>query len=289
MKLKKVFAGMTAVLLVGLNLNLIPASATDSYRDVLYSVLNTQKYGDVQFSVMEGSTKVENNSFAICDINGDGIRELLIKWDDTYMAGMEEAVFSKDAQGNVFCKGELGVINDYYDNGVIKSYASHNQTPSSFWPYGLMRYNPTTQKYELIASVSAWDKSIESTYEGKTFPDWADTSGTGTVYYITPVGGNYTDTAPVDVTDYNAWFQEYTEDASAQIVPEYWHLTATNIDYVCNLLETTTPTAQNTVSGDNNHDGRVDATDAAYILQYSAEVGAGNFTGTLEEYVNAMK
>jgi hypothetical protein len=43
--------------------------------------------------------------------------------------------------------------------------------------------------------------------------------------------------------------------------------------------------AESTVFGDINGDGKVDASDAAVILEYAAANGAGNFTGTLEEYV----
>jgi len=39
--------------------------------------------------------------------------------------------------------------------------------------------------------------------------------------------------------------------------------------------------------GDINNDGEINAKDAALILVYAAEVGAGNFKGTIEEYVNS--
>lgn len=39
--------------------------------------------------------------------------------------------------------------------------------------------------------------------------------------------------------------------------------------------------------GDINNDGEINAKDAALILVYAAEVGAGNFSGTIEEYVNS--
>ena len=38
--------------------------------------------------------------------------------------------------------------------------------------------------------------------------------------------------------------------------------------------------------GDFNHDGEVNASDAAIMLIYAAEHGAGTFSGTFEEYVN---
>ncbi len=41
------------------------------------------------------------------------------------------------------------------------------------------------------------------------------------------------------------------------------------------------------VFGDFNHDGEVNASDAAIMLIYAAEHGAGTFSGTFEEYVNS--
>ena len=39
--------------------------------------------------------------------------------------------------------------------------------------------------------------------------------------------------------------------------------------------------------GDFNHDGEVNASDAAIMLIYAAAHGAGTFPGTFEEYVNS--
>ena len=47
----------------------------------------------------------------------------------------------------------------------------------------------------------------------------------------------------------------------------------------------TTPSSRS--MGDINNDGEVNAKDAALILVYAAEIGAGNFDGTIEEYVNS--
>ena len=38
--------------------------------------------------------------------------------------------------------------------------------------------------------------------------------------------------------------------------------------------------------GDFNHDGEVNASDAAIMLIYAAEHGAGTFSGSFEEYVS---
>ena len=283
MKFKKAFAGMTAVLLMCFNLSMIPVSAADTYRDVLYSVLNTQKYGDVEFP---SSDNISEETFAIADINGDGKKELIISFKNTITAWQKKVIFGKDNLGNIYCEADnLGVSCDFYNNGVLKSYLSHNQSLSSvFYPYQLMQYHSQSGTYEPIATVEAWNKSEHATnYEGTTFPDSIDTSGTGQVYQIS-IGDTYNQNY-VDSSTYRSWLGQYTDSASGWVAPQYWYLTTAGIDYVCELQETNDSPIQTADSGDHNHDGRVDATDAAYILQYAAEIGAGNFTGTLDEYM----
>lgn len=285
---RKLTAGFSA-LAIGSSFAAVPASAAESYEDVLNSILNTQKYGDIVFETMDGFD-TDGNQFAVCDVDGDGQKELLVKWSNTFVAGQQEVIFSKDASGNIVHKGTASISIEYYDNGVFISQWSHNQTLSDFYPYTLEKYNSDTGKYEIIGSVVAWDKEIASVNEdGKAFPDSADTSGTGRVYYIlTPDNWDLYAGTPLDVTEYEAWLQQYTGSASAVIRPQYWTMTANYISPVCKLQETT-GSVQSQALGDHNHDGSTDAADAACILQYAAEVGAGNFFGTLPEFIQSSK
>ena len=52
------------------------------------------------------------------------------------------------------------------------------------------------------------------------------------------------------------------------------------------ILETEAPDPTEPIYGDFNHDGEVNASDAAIMLIYAAAHGAGTFPGTFEEYVN---
>jgi len=52
---------------------------------------------------------------------------------------------------------------------------------------------------------------------------------------------------------------------------------------------TTEPSETEFPVGDHNQDGAVDAADAACILQYAAEVGAGLFSGTLPEFMQSIR
>jgi len=285
---RKLMTGISA-LAICMSCTAVPVSAAESYQDVLTTILNTQKYGDIVFETMEGFD-TDGNSFAVCDVDGDGQKELLVNWSNTFVAGQQEVIFSKDASGNIVQKGTVSISTKYYDNGVLASQWSHNQTLSEFYPYTLEKYNSSTGKYEIVGSVVAWDKEIASVNEeGNAFPDSADVSKTGRVYYIlTPDNWELYSGTPLDVTDYEAWLQQYTGSASAVIQPQYWTMTANYISPVCKLQETA-GSVQTQALGDHNHDGSTDAADAACILQYAAEVGAGLFSGTLPEFMQADK
>ena len=96
---------------------------------------------------------------------------------------------------------------EFYGNGAVKAMLSHNQTGGNLWPYTLYTYLPESDSYQQIAIVHAWDKSLRSTNEwGESFPDTADRSGTGTVYYVEPDG--WEESSPMDEADYLAWEEE---------------------------------------------------------------------------------
>jgi hypothetical protein len=85
----------------------------------------------------------------------------------------------------------------YYDTGVVKSNAAHNQTPSEFWPFTLWAYNAETRMFEDQGSVYAQDK--DSDFPSETpFPADVDQDGDGRVFYLN-------EDAAVDNAAYEEW------------------------------------------------------------------------------------
>ena len=65
------------------------------------------------------------------------------------------------------------------------------------------RYIPESDTYELVGYVHSEDKwPLESNGKSNQYPDEADTSETGTVYYVGTDGWG---TDPMDETDYMEW------------------------------------------------------------------------------------
>lgn len=178
----------------------------------------------------DDSFNIEENKFAIYDVDGDGTEELIILYTDTYSAGMVGLVLSYDSAGeNLVTELMEFPALTFYDNGIIKAEWSHNQGfAGDFWPYNLYQYVAESDSYILVGSVDAWDKEIAAEDgEQNQFPDDIDSSGTGVVYYIM-TNGEYDNTNPVDVSDYEQWLNTCLGSASECQV-DYWNLTEVNI------------------------------------------------------------
>lgn len=173
---------------------------------------------------------MSDNRFALEDVDRDGSVELIVIYSTTYTAGQAHIIYDYDAStGGVreqFIEYPAVV---YFDNGILMVDASHNHTLSEkVWPYTLYQYNAESDSYDVIAQVEAWDKDLSDTdYEGNAFPDDVDKDGDLTVYYIMDAD-NYELKDPVDLEEYEKWFESYRGDAEV-IRPSYMELTEENI------------------------------------------------------------
>ena len=94
------------------------------------------------------------------------------------------------------------------------------------WPYSLYQYLPKSDSYELRGYVYAEDKNIFEVNEAvEKYPDYADNSGTGTVYYV---GTDTWGTTPIDEVDYLVWL-EANQGNIEEIEIEYLPFTEENI------------------------------------------------------------
>ena len=177
---------------------------------------------------LPGEYDMADNRFAVCDVDGDGERELILIYESTMVAGRRGYVFSWNGE-----TGELGVQLEtspeltFYESGAVQSDSQHNQQLISrdFWPYALYRYDKYLDVYVEVGSVHAWGReALENGY-----PEEADKSGTGFVYYIAADGGDSDE--PLDASVYQAWRYVYVRD-SQEIQPEYLALTEENVQSI---------------------------------------------------------
>lgn len=175
------------------------------------------------------------NEFALCDLDGDGEEELLLRWVNAGMAGMADFVFHFDG-GVVSPEFQEFAGVEFYANGAARAGWSHNQGwAGRFWPFNLYQYDPEARAYVEAGVVDAWDRSLFADGEppSAAFPADADADGDGLVYYIltgdwynnqrTPSDGNLDGRLwganPVDGPAMEAWLDSYTGGAEPMELP----------------------------------------------------------------------
>ncbi len=174
------------------------------------------------------------NQFAVCDVDADGIEELLISYCDSTTAGMVFYIFQYDIATDTFVE-ELSEFPSVmlFEGGYLTVGISHNQgMAGGFWPYSIYRYDGTTDSYRQIAFIDAWDEEMfPADYEGNPFPADIDTSDSGFVYYIYRDGNYDEDTAPVDETEHQKLVDE-TYGGREEMEIEYLDLTIENVEKI---------------------------------------------------------
>jgi len=197
-------------------------SARSSGRDtearrVYAAVLRNLMYSGI---LPDGSTVdsvlARAGRFTVGDVDGDGREELVLLYDSGVTAGNNGYIIGYDADtGEIYIQLEGFPDFEFLENGNLKALHSHNQTAGELWPYSLYRYLPESDAYELAGTVYTADKSImQANRREEDYPDEADVSGTGTVYYVSPDSWG---TTPVDEADYLAWLSANGGDSDVQI------------------------------------------------------------------------
>ena len=86
---------------------------------------------------------IEDESFAILDVDGDGKDELLVSISNTYVAGMTEVIYGYDEQtGGVLVEAQNHLAVTHYP-GLLHVMASHNHGYAGdvMWPYQVSIYD----------------------------------------------------------------------------------------------------------------------------------------------------
>lgn len=166
-----------------------------AYEKTLKTILDAGILPDgTQLEIADGFGKMEENTFAIADLNGDGEENLLFCFTTGPMAAMCAFVYGYDADtGELYELTSIFPAFTFYTGGLLKAEWSHNQglAGDKLWPHAMMGYNPATRRYEVFAQVDAWDRErAEVDYNGNPYPAEVDEEGAGYVVLITTFSGD---------------------------------------------------------------------------------------------------
>lgn len=204
-------------------------AAYAAYQSALSQIAFEHVYPDGTDTGFDGvSGFIEDNHFALCDVNSDGKDELIVQFVTAPMSGNVETVYSYDEAGDTLHK-ILSVFPSmtYYTNGLVKEDWSHGSelAGDEYWPYNLYQYSNRSGEYELVAEVNMWSKYVDTVdYKGDIYPADIDTENAGTVFILTQDGITKT----MSKSDYEAWLSDMMGDA-VEMQISYLSLSEENI------------------------------------------------------------
>lgn len=206
-----------------------PKKCREAYQFALQQIAFEHIYPDGTDTGFDGDSGfIEDNHFALTDINRDGQEELIVQFVTAPMAGNIETVYAYREEDDTM-EPLLRVFPavTYYDNGVVKAEWSHGSALAGedYWPYDLYRYRQETGTYVLMAQVDMWSREMGAVdAQGNPYPEDVDKEHSGTVFLLTRDGARET----VSREAYAEWLEGVTGNAGVLTVP-YQGLTEENI------------------------------------------------------------
>lgn len=201
------------------------AQIRDKYAAILSEFIYEYSLPDMEVLIPIGDEyNIQNNQYAITDIDCDGREELIISYTETGMAGMLEVIYDYDPDTELLKREFMDFpMLSYYDNDIIIAYASHDYSMGNgFIPFTLYEYNEKNDEYEQIGNVDTWSKETSDSYKGRPFPDGLDTDHDGVLYNIQQ-GNNESyefEDYKYNLADYEEWYDSHMAGAS-EIEIEY--------------------------------------------------------------------
>lgn len=201
------------------------AAALQKYESALVSFLFDRKWPDGTDleEAEDGGFDFSQNHFAIADVDADGEPELIIQHSETFVAAQLEQVYHYEpATDSLRCELSVYPFCTYYDNGVVKSPAAHNHTPSEFWPFSFHRFDRETGEFSYAGGVYARDK--DSDMDNEPFPTDVDIDGDGRVFYLN-------EDSPIDNAEFEEWEKSFL-DGARELTLRWVEMDMQNLDDV---------------------------------------------------------
>lgn len=206
-----------------------------TFKSVLEGIYYDYTFPEIGTIDSEYCYDMEENEFAIYDVDRDGKDELIFLYTSSASASMFGTIYGFDDNGEIIMELEEFPAFTFYENGIIEVGLSHNQgLAGDFWPYTMYKYDSESNLYYKVGFVDAWDKSytdVDFYRDNAPYPEDIDTSGTGFVYYIYPTDNDTMDILPVDVTEYNSWHDSFVE-GTPEIEMPFLNMTEENIQSI---------------------------------------------------------
>ena len=222
---KSITVILTLVMLLGITA-IAPVTADAAMNSTQIS-LYKNKLRDVlkyplSYVSLFNKNDIEKCSFTVLDVDDNGVDDLVIKLDSTYIAAQITYYYTVK-NGSLVFMGTSGVLCDYYKGGYIKQRASHNQGPGNLvWPYGIAIYNDYSGNFEQIANVYDAEKDHPMANVGNGgYKAYLDYDDDGVIYYV--------DGEPYTKKEYDSFVNSYIPSKNKKSV-SWQKINNTNIN-----------------------------------------------------------
>lgn len=169
------------------------ANAVAAYKKLMTDALangymewDNMRNGEPNCALVESTGSADRDSFAIADIDDDGIPELMFKREEACVANLMQLVYrynpSSDEVEQYF---SLSVNTTFYENGYIREDSMHSQgvDGSAVWPHtwGTVKDG----EFVYLYGIGGWDGNMfETDLSDNPFPSEYDTDKNGYIYYV---------------------------------------------------------------------------------------------------------
>ena len=199
------------------------AKADEAYKAAVEKLVNDKVLPNGEDTGFEADSffgDMDENKYAIADVDSDGKDELIISFTTAPVAGEVEQVYGyNDTDGTLKLKLNEFPLVTYYTNGIAEVGWSHNQgwAGERLWPYSLFFYNADKDEYEIRYSIDAWDKTLaDKDADGNPYPADIDKENAGYVVILT----EGTETRYISASEYETWRSD-TLGGAQKIEVEY--------------------------------------------------------------------
>lgn len=193
------------------------SAALEAYQFILEQFSFEHIYPDGTDTGFDGSVGfIEDNDFALCDINGDGLEELIIRFVTAPTEAKREIVYTFRDGGPAVILSAFPEVT-YFSNDILQEDWFHGSdlAGEGYRPYNLYRLN-SDGFYEPFAEVNMWSRDVDMVNaKGDPYPEDIDRENAGTVFIVTRDGKTET----ISKSDYEAWLSSLLEDARQLTIP----------------------------------------------------------------------
>jgi hypothetical protein len=220
--------------------------ADKAYYDIVFNLCYNFIWpdGEVCAYTYGSGYDMQDNQFAIADVDGDGQEELIVCFMASSADEFRTSIYRYDESTGV-CVEELQTAPrenpgkypgmTFYDNGVISVYLSTNpgrEVCETIWPYSIYQWNGKSKSYDYVGTLYGLDKQL-AVKAGEEYPTAADTDGYGTVYYLVDdsATGQNADSKTMSRSKYESWYEKMFGGAAAKDIT-YLDMTDENINSI---------------------------------------------------------